>query len=329
MNALSPANLLATTSLSTGPTSDADLIRICDGHGALVEAFNASDDGLEFEGCPDWQAYERSRDAITDAVPQTMAGLLAKVRAAKTEVRIRHGKEDPDGTPASKWSWSIVNDLLRLASSNPDAALIAECAEVDAIERRYIADLDGPGIDEETRALLHSRHPSYNRIASLPILTMEGARRLAATIVLENPDLAVVPEENADVSVRLVGHLLTALAAGPELPARAHPDAELIDACQRYLTMQREFEACVDSLPGDMEEGDPNTAILEPLHGLLDKIATLKATTPEGFFARGRCVAFHYQPSNDACLDNPDQGGDDRFQAANLRDLVRLERGDA
>ena len=61
-----------------------------------------------------WQAYARSRDAIRDAEPQTMDGLVAKARAAKAEARIGNGFDKPEGTPAEYWAWDLVNDLLRL-----------------------------------------------------------------------------------------------------------------------------------------------------------------------------------------------------------------------
>jgi len=94
------------------PTPDAELIRICEAHPAVMDA--VSDLGSGRDDCPYWKAYERSRDAIFDAKPVTMAGMLAKARAAKAEARTPSGVEDPDNSPAELWAWDLVNDLLRL-----------------------------------------------------------------------------------------------------------------------------------------------------------------------------------------------------------------------
>jgi hypothetical protein len=96
------------------PHPDAELIRICGEHRARIAA--ANDFGTGEDDCPLWLAYERSRDAITAAKPQTMAGLIAKARAAKAEatdfdgVEMSHGS----GTMGEIWAWDLVNDLVRL-----------------------------------------------------------------------------------------------------------------------------------------------------------------------------------------------------------------------
>jgi hypothetical protein len=94
------------------PSPDADLIRICEGHAAVLEALQSCNC---LEDCPYWLAYERSRDAIHAAVPMTLAGMVAKARAAKLEARNLDGTENPDGCPAENWAWDLVNDLVRLA----------------------------------------------------------------------------------------------------------------------------------------------------------------------------------------------------------------------
>jgi hypothetical protein len=66
------------------------------------------------EDCPRWLDYERSRDAIHAVVPVTLAGMVAKARAAKIEARNVNGTENPEGSPAETWAWDLVNDLLRL-----------------------------------------------------------------------------------------------------------------------------------------------------------------------------------------------------------------------
>ena len=96
------------------PGPDAALIRLCAEHVANMDAYNASPGILELEDDPLWAAYEETRNAIRDARPQTMAGMLAKARAAKAEARRSDGTEEPEGCPAADWAFDLVNDLLRL-----------------------------------------------------------------------------------------------------------------------------------------------------------------------------------------------------------------------
>jgi hypothetical protein len=92
------------------PHPDAELIATCERHSALTDAANAE----EIEDGPAWLAYSASRDAISEAQPQTLAGMRAKALAAKSDARTPDGSENPDGTMAETWAWDLVNDLLRL-----------------------------------------------------------------------------------------------------------------------------------------------------------------------------------------------------------------------
>ena len=96
----------------SAPNPDAELIRICEAHPAIIGAVNEYGSGED--DCPLWQVYERSRNAINAAVPVTLAGMVAKARAAKAEARNLDGTESPNGCPAETWAWDLVNDLLRL-----------------------------------------------------------------------------------------------------------------------------------------------------------------------------------------------------------------------
>ncbi len=96
------------------PHPDAALIELCRQHPLNMDAYNTSPAEIEdADDNPFWIAYSETRDGIGDAQPATMAGILAKCRAAKAEAG-PDGDEDPDGTPAADWAWDIVNDLLRL-----------------------------------------------------------------------------------------------------------------------------------------------------------------------------------------------------------------------
>ena len=93
---------------------DADLIALCEAHPALIEAVNA-DDGDCGDDDPVWAAYVASRDAISEAKPQTTAGMRAKALAAKAEARTPDGSELPESTRGGVWAWDILHDLLRLS----------------------------------------------------------------------------------------------------------------------------------------------------------------------------------------------------------------------
>jgi hypothetical protein len=101
----------------TAASPDADLIRFCAEHVVNMDAFNRDRSDLDAEDNPLWAAYERTRDAIHEARPQTIEGMLAKARAAKVEALMPDGRENPSNCPAETWAWDLLNDLLRLNSS--------------------------------------------------------------------------------------------------------------------------------------------------------------------------------------------------------------------
>ncbi len=91
---------------------DAGLVAVCAEHAINHAAYNRDGGRRELDDDPLWAAYARTRDAITDAVPHTLAGMLAKARAAKAEATHPDGTENPDNCPAARWAWDLVNDLL-------------------------------------------------------------------------------------------------------------------------------------------------------------------------------------------------------------------------
>jgi hypothetical protein len=100
------------TSDYTGP--DADLIRLCAEHIANFQASNAPASDLASKDDARWDAYDRTRDAISNAKPHTVVGVVAKAHAAKVEARQPDGTEEPNAGHGAEWAWDVVNDLLRL-----------------------------------------------------------------------------------------------------------------------------------------------------------------------------------------------------------------------
>ncbi|MDJ0391358.1 hypothetical protein QMO56_24940 [Roseomonas sp. E05] len=98
---------------AAGP--DAELIRLCAEHIANIEAYNVDVGDLDPEDDPLWHAYERTREAISEAQPRTIEGMLAKAQAAKAEARRPDGSEKPTDGPAAEWAWDLMHDLIRMA----------------------------------------------------------------------------------------------------------------------------------------------------------------------------------------------------------------------
>lgn len=113
--ALPGAAVLAMTAATPAP--DGELIALCQRHAALFEAVNSGQATPGSDGdCPVWAAYFAACDAIGDAVPVTMAGVLAKARAVIREETLVNGETDPHGNgPAEAWASDIVRDLVRLS----------------------------------------------------------------------------------------------------------------------------------------------------------------------------------------------------------------------
>lgn len=95
---------------------DDELILDCQKHARNKDAFNADaeDSG---PNNPLWVEYERTENAISNAKPMTMAGLVAKAQAAKAEAMEVDGEENPEGTVGAIWAWDLVNDLVRLGAA--------------------------------------------------------------------------------------------------------------------------------------------------------------------------------------------------------------------
>jgi hypothetical protein len=129
---------LRTVDVTVG--ADDALISACaDYRARMDEVNNGPEETLDGYG-PIWQQYAACRDTISNALPVTIAGLVAKARAAKIEARRQDGSERPENTMAAAWSWDLVNDLIRLFGGEetpampacPAAALIPDILEIEA-----------------------------------------------------------------------------------------------------------------------------------------------------------------------------------------------------
>ncbi|WP_426957991.1 hypothetical protein [Muricoccus radiodurans] len=104
----------ARTPIASNP--DDEGIRVCLAHHDAIRAVNEHRTGVDDDD-PIWLAYERSKNAIHDFEPVTLAGMVAKARAAKAEARNPDGTESPSNCPAEDWAWDLVHDILRLGGA--------------------------------------------------------------------------------------------------------------------------------------------------------------------------------------------------------------------
>ena len=243
MNALTSAALLSSTSISPAPLSEAELIRLCNAHASLIDAYNGSDPMVEMDDSPTWAAYVHSRDAIGSAQPQTMAGVLAKARAAKAEARTPDGQEDAAGSPAEHWLLQIATDLLRLADvpASDDAGLLAAVADYEAFQATSpvpegLETVCGTPECEahEARVGVYADQETalFDALMAMPASTLDGMRAKARAVRRWN--------RHDDGVESLLDDLLRAFEPVTSMPS---PDAPLIAACEEYLRCQRAFEA--------------------------------------------------------------------------------------
>jgi len=106
------AALASPAALAGTSHPDAEIIALCAQHNRNREAWSAHGD--DDDDCPFWAEYERTRDAIAEAKPRTIEGMVAKARAAVEESLNPDGTEAPAGCPAADWAWDLVHDLIRL-----------------------------------------------------------------------------------------------------------------------------------------------------------------------------------------------------------------------
>ena len=251
-----------------------------------------------------------------------------------------------NSTSDSTAKGSVAKPLSAGGAGELDGQLLAAVTELrqrDAEVQGLKPIMGGPDAAEADRALSYCDEVLWPRqkeliktITETPAGTPEGLRAKAQALDLWlNREVPVFNgetfEDRADTPELLAMSLARDIVGKDSLTARhnpPHPDAELIAACEDYLRIERAFEVASNALDDDVKAGDPAWATLDPIPALENKIVALRATTAEGITARARCMAFTYMPGHTGLLDNPDMAAEDRFRAALMRDLVRLERGD-
>lgn len=225
--------------------ADAELVRLCAEHPARIAAVNAGPD--ENEDGPSWAAYEASRSAIAMARPATLAGLLAKARAAKAEAASPDGIDRPDHCPAGSFAWDLVNDLLRLgegAAPPPsllqnDASLFALCADYHAkLAARLAIGDDDKAWDEACEIENQAEYAAMDAVPSTMAGLVEQAK-LARTIIsgMREPLSTEGWEEwDHEVGDRIINRLI---AMGSDAGARKTLSPVFADVVPRYVSARQ------------------------------------------------------------------------------------------
>lgn len=93
---------------------DGELIAACDRFIEAWRTYGREGGLLDCEVCPLWQALDRERNAVLALPAVTIAGVVAKARAAR-EVATLPGQIDYSDGIAGPFPGQVIEDLLRIA----------------------------------------------------------------------------------------------------------------------------------------------------------------------------------------------------------------------
>jgi hypothetical protein len=97
------------------PHPDAALFDLCADHLRNLAAVNADTSGMDMETCPTSQRYLATLDAVLEARPRTLAGVVALARVAQAEALLPDGSVMFSGSCAETIAENVIGDLIRLA----------------------------------------------------------------------------------------------------------------------------------------------------------------------------------------------------------------------
>ena len=185
MNAISQTSLLGDVAASNaGP--DAALVALVQNHRRLTALYNAHDPVVA--ACVEAD-YEASVTAIRAAVPTTMAGVIAKARAAKIEAFAAGDGEHPDDGWAPDWAWDCIGDLIRVVDGDaslqvdPDAALTATVTSFLQAHRVWVeTPQDDITKEDYYDSLYHNVRSLLATLLTQPALTRAGMQAKAEAL---------------------------------------------------------------------------------------------------------------------------------------------------
>ena len=185
MNAISEAPIFDGSGTSHAG-ADAPLVALVHDHRRLTALYNAHDPVVT--ACVEAN-YEASVTAIREAVPTTMAGVIAKARAAKIEAFAAGNGEHPDDGWAPDWAWDCIGDLIRVVDGDaslqvdPDAALTATVTSFLQAHRVWVeTPQDDITKDDYYDSLYHNVRSLLSTLLTQPALTRSGLRAKAEAL---------------------------------------------------------------------------------------------------------------------------------------------------
>ncbi|WP_305669013.1 hypothetical protein [Falsiroseomonas sp.] len=109
---------------------DAGLVALCTEHAASLERFNALGGKDDFDECPLAARYFAACDALDEASPTTMSGVLALAGAALREASAAGDPNTGWDGFAAQWAGQAVMALLHVVQ--PEVALIGRAKPTSA-----------------------------------------------------------------------------------------------------------------------------------------------------------------------------------------------------
>jgi hypothetical protein len=208
------------------------------------------------------------------------------------------------------------------AAPNPDADLLAVCAEFNACDLRQRAIYDGPdAVEDDGRAALAAA-PIFarmdallNRMEHLRAASPAGIAARAGSLAQHSGGWAFSFEGRGTITGRLLDYLMrdaALLGKGGAAPS-VHPDAELLTLCAEFHRLHN-----LSYLPGNNDWETP----FEARGVLSDKIENMTAVTQAGHRAKA-AVAVTMLDEN-RCAGEFMGCSDARFALSMLRDWLEL-----
>lgn len=165
------------------------------------------------------KAFQEAVVMVSRLPAHTPSGMQAKAAVCCAVLRA----DEPDATTGrfgglarrhDVLAWSLLSDMAGVRPHapvapppKPDAALLAVCAEFDAVEHRRNAMFDDDTLTDEANASIREEQaPLVDRLCELQAVTIEGMRARARSLVLY--DDAVMERHTVYTNNRIVAAVL-------------------------------------------------------------------------------------------------------------------------
>ncbi len=204
----------------TTPNPDAELIAACARFTEYHREWNRIYDAPETihddaECARRAEPFDAERDRMLARMAEIRALSAAGIHARASALAAHNGDfghsfDSPHDTLTSRQLAYLLRDAAALGGAvpatllptSPDAALLADCAEADRLEREITPGMNGKTIEEADEAeraiepLRTAQEPLLEGVATTRAVTIEGIRAKAATLVLWDTDILKLHRED-------------------------------------------------------------------------------------------------------------------------------------